>query len=99
MVDHHVPKMCIVDNASFVFDDGLGVDASSDGSSCVDLRLDFCRYAGHVLEETIGSIFSDGGVGENINGTTSATAGAGSTRVDGTATGIHVAAKSVCRFG
>lgn len=97
MIDHHIPKVCIINNTALVLDNGLGIDTGSNGPTSIDFCLDLGRNM-WVAKDGVASVFRDGSVGKDINFFASITAGTGAARVHGIACGIDVTTKAIGRF-
>ena len=65
MVDKSIQKRSVLHNTSLVIDKRLCVDTGGNGTSCIDFR----HYQVHLvsLKDIVGAIFSNGGIGKDIN--------------------------------
>mmetsp|Transcript_30772 Transcript_30772/g.51145 ORF Transcript_30772/g.51145 Transcript_30772/m.51145 type:complete len:209 (+) Transcript_30772:104-730(+) len=67
MIYHHMPQLGIFDTTTGIFDQRLRVDAGGDWSTSQDFTLQLVHNTGRVSQNTVRSVFGNGGVGHNIN--------------------------------
>jgi hypothetical protein len=96
VIDQHMPDGSIIDNATFIRQERIGIDGGRHGSARVNFRL----YFGHHPRQAIGIIgvspvLRQSGVGELLDGKTLAGGIAGATDIEGSARGIQVGTKAV----
>mmetsp|Transcript_6451 Transcript_6451/g.11501 ORF Transcript_6451/g.11501 Transcript_6451/m.11501 type:complete len:209 (+) Transcript_6451:621-1247(+) len=94
-------ELLIFDDATFVVDNGFGVDSSRHGSSRKHLRLNFVHLVHR--KEIIGTILGNGCIGKYGNSSTcpsiSGKGITGATRVHGRAGRVHMRTESIVRLG
>lgn len=82
MIDHHFPKFGIIDNPSFVIDNGFGIDSGCHGSPCINFRLDFvCNFSKAIQKVIVRAVFGNRSIGKSIDGMTLSRMVTGTTRI------------------